>query len=68
LNCDILIFNEINEINEIHNENLLRVNEDEDEIGSEVNFKLAKNTKTKPIANPFKKKTFLTYSLLKKNN
>jgi hypothetical protein len=55
------------EINEIDDEKLMtELNEDEDEIGSEENFKLAKNTKTKPIANPFKKSTFFTDSLLKK--
>ena len=37
---------------------MTELNEDEDEIGSEENFKLAKNTKTKPIANPFKKVHF----------
>ena len=31
-------------------------------------FKLAKKTKTKPFANPFKKSTFFTDSLLKKKN
>jgi hypothetical protein len=42
---------------------MTELNEDADEISSEENFKLAKNTKTKPITNPFKKSTFHTVNL-----